>query len=138
MVMMVLDDGQYYCVSLCEEKCSILVSFVLLLDGDPSANHRIELLNYFQYKLDEVMEDFMSASRKAEAYIPCCYCPELHFKLKLLHKKRKQHCPYKMQPIPKECYDLITDQGLYYDNLINLVIGLLFLVTSVYNNVYVL
>ena len=119
--MLVLDDGQYYCVSLCEEKCSILVSFILLPEGNHSAKHRIELLQYFQCKLDKVMEDFMKASSKAVAYIPCHYCSEFHFKYKLLLEKRRQHCPKIKRPIPKEYYtDLISDQGLYYNNnLIN-------------------
>jgi len=121
MVKIVLDDGQYYCVILCEEKCSILVSFILLPEENHFAKHRIELLDYFQFKLDEVMEDFMNASSKAIAYIPCYYCSEFHFELKLLREKMRQHCPKKQRPIPKEYYaDLITDQGLYYyNNLIN-------------------
>jgi len=150
MVEMVLDDGQYYCVSLCEEKCSILVSFILLPGGNHSAKHRIDLLQYFESKLDAVMEDFMNASSKAITYIPCCYCSNFHFKFKLLLEKRRQYCPKIKRPIPKEYYsDLITDQGLYYyNNLINFVIGLLFLVVSVdqplpttgnhvYNSVYI-
>jgi len=112
MVMMGLDDGQHYCVSLCEEKYSILVSFILLPRQNHSATHRIELLQDFQSKLDKVMEDFMNASRKAEAYIPCPDCPKLHFKYKWLCEKRVQRCPKTKLPIPKECYDLINDQGL--------------------------
>jgi len=132
MVKIVLDSGQYYCVSLCEEKCSILVSFILLPEGNHSAKHRIELLHYFQFKLDEVMEDFMNASSKAIAYIPCCYCSEFHFKFKFLLEKRRHHCPKVMQPIPKEYYvDLIPDQGLYYHNILINCYWILFLIVPV-------
>ena len=111
--MMVLGPGHYYCVSRCREKDSIKLSFVILSEGDHPAEQRIELLQYFQSKLEQVMEDFMSASSKAMAYIPCCYCNRLHMELKLLLKGKQQHCPKKMQPIPVQHYhDLVNDQGL--------------------------
>ena len=114
-VMMVLGPGQYYCISLCKERDSIKLSFVLLPGDDHPAEQRIELLQFFQFQLEQVMEDFMSATSKAVAYIPCCYCSQLHMKLKSLLMGRKQHCPNKMQPIPMQHYhDLVNDQGLYY------------------------
>ena len=114
-VMMVLSAGQYYCVNLCKERESIKLSFVLLPGGVHPAEHRIKLLQYFQSKLEKVMEDFMSATSKAVAYIPCYYCSELHMQLQSLLKGKQQHCPKKMQPIPIQHYhDLVNDQGLYY------------------------
>ena len=111
--MMVLGRGQYYCVSLCQEKQSIKLSFVLLPGGNHRAEERIELLQYFQSNLKEVMSDFMSATSKAVAYIPCCYCNELHMEYNSLCAGKQQHCPEKMQPIPeKHYYDLVNNQGL--------------------------
>jgi len=115
--MMVLGRGQYYCVSLCEEKCSIRVSIVLQPEKNPAAEQRIELLQYFQSKIELVMEDFMNASSKPVAYIPCCYCSEFHLQFELLLEREEQHCPktVQLQPIPEEYYsDLVTDQGLYF------------------------
>ena len=112
--MMVLGPGQYYCVSLCKENCSIKLSFVLLPESNHSATQRVELLRYFQSKLGQVMEDFMSATSKAVAYIPCCYCSKLHMELEPLCTGRQQHCPKELKPIPMQhYYDLVNDQGLY-------------------------
>ena len=112
-VMMVLSRGQYYCISLCEEKYSIQLSFVFLPGGGHLAEHRIELLQYFQSKLEAVMADFMSATTKPVAYIPCCYCNKLHVELKLLLEGEQQHCPRKNQHLLDHHYcDLVTDQGL--------------------------
>ena len=111
--MMTLSHGQDYCISLCEEKYSIQLSFVLLPGGGHLAEYRIELLKYFQSKLEVVMEDFMSATSKPIAYIPCCYCSELHMELQLLLKQEQQRCPKNTKPIPGKYYrDLVTDQGL--------------------------
>ena len=112
--MMVLSPGQYYCVSLCKKMGSIKLSFVLLPGGNHSAEQRIELLQYFQSELEQVMKDFMSATSTAVAYIPCCYCNQLHIELKSLHTGKQQHCPEKMQPIPIKYYcELVNVQGLY-------------------------
>jgi len=111
--MMVLGHGQKYCVSLCEEKCSIRVSFVLHPEKNPAANQRIELLKYFQSKLEFVMEDFMNASCKPVAFIPCCYCSEFHFKFKSLLEGKEQYCPKTQDPVPEQHYsDLVTNQGI--------------------------
>ena len=79
--MMVLGLGQYYCVNSCKESNSVKLS---LPRGKHPAEQRLELLQYFQSKLEQVMEDFMSATSKAVAYIPCCYCSQLHMELKSL------------------------------------------------------
>ena len=111
-VMMSLSRGQCYCISLCEEKYSIQLSLVFLPGGGHSAEHRIELLQYFQSKLEAVMEDFMNATSKPVPYIPCCYCNQLHIELQLFIEKEQQFCPEGMQLIPRQYYcDLVTDQG---------------------------
>ena len=111
---MVLGRDQYYCVSVCEEKDSIQLSFILLSGGRHSADQRIELLQYFQHKLGMVMEDFMQASTKPVAYIPCCFCDELHVELQRLIEGQQQHCTSIGKPtcIPDEHYlDLIINKG---------------------------
>ena len=112
--MMALGHGQCYCISSCEEKFSIRLSFVFLQRGGHLAEHRKELLQYVQANLEVVMEDFMSATKKPIAYIPCCYCKDLHVELQLLLEGEQQYCPKDMQPVPNQYYcDLITDKGLY-------------------------
>ena len=110
--MMALSQGQRYCISLCEEKYSIQLSFVLLPGGGHLAEHRRELLQYFRSKLEVVMEDFMEATSKPIAFIPCCYCSQLHVELEMLLMGEQQDCPENIDPIPTQYYcDLITDQG---------------------------
>ena len=76
------------------------------------AEHRRELLQYFRSKLEVVMEDFMGATSKPIAFIPCCYCSQLHVELEMLLKGEQQDCPENIDPIPIQYYcDLITDQG---------------------------
>ena len=113
---MVLGRDQYYCVSVCEEKDSIRLSFILLSGGHHSADQRIELIQCFQHKLEILMEDFMQASTKPVAYIPCCFCDELHVELHRLIERQQQHCANVGIPtcIPDEYYtDLIIDKGTY-------------------------
>ena len=111
-VMMVLGRDQYYSISMCEEKDSIRLSFILLSGGHHSANQRIKLLQYFQHKLEMVMEDFMQASTKPVTYIPCCFCDELHVELQHLCRRQQQHCASVGKPLPHEHYvDLLIDKG---------------------------
>ena len=113
---MVLGSGQYYCVSLCEELCSIQLSF-LLHGKEHSAEERVELLKYIQSKLELLMNDFMQASTKPKTYIPCYYedCSKLHVKLQMLQNGEEQHCPTKVKPIPDDYYcDLFPVKGLSY------------------------
>ena len=110
---MVLGRDQYYCLNSCEEKYSLQLSFMLLPGGDHSADQRIELLMYFESKLEMVMEDFMTASSKPVAYIPCCYCEELHVEFQLLLDGEQQHCANVKKPLPDDYYcDLITNKGV--------------------------
>ena len=113
-VKMVLDDSQYYCVSLCKEFSSIQLTFTLH-GKEHSAKHRMELFQYIQSKIELLMKDFMQASTKPKAYIPCYYkdCSKLHAKLELLCAGKVQHCPSEELPLPKEYYrDLFPKQGL--------------------------
>ena len=111
--MMRLSRGQCYCISLCEEKYSIRLSFVLSPGENNLAELRKELLEYFESKLKVVMEDFMNATSKAVAYFPCCYCSQLHAELQMLLEGEIQDCPNKLKPLPDHYYyDLVTDQGL--------------------------
>ena len=112
--MMSLSNGQCYCTSLCEEKNSIQLSFIFLPEGDRLVKYRIALMEYFQSNLEAVMEDFMNATSKPVAYIPCCYCKQLHVEYHLLLEGEQQHCPETKQPIPQWHYcDLVTDQGTW-------------------------
>ena len=108
-----LGPGQYYCVSLCEELCSIQLTF--LLHGKyHTAKARQELFQYIQSKIELLMNDFMQATTKPEAYIPCYFkdCNKLHVELKLLCDGEDQHCPSVEEPLPDDYYhDLFHDQG---------------------------
>ena len=112
-VKMVLGKGQYYCVSLCEELCSIQLTF-LLHGKNHSAKHRQELFQYIQSKIELLMDEFMQAAAKPEAYIPCYYkdCHNLHAELQLLRDGEDQDCPFEEKPLPDDYYhDLFLDQG---------------------------
>ena len=111
---MVLGSGQYYCVSLCEEMCSIQLSF-LLHGKNQLGEQRLELFQYIQSKLELLMNDFMQASTKPKAYIPCYYkdCSKLHVEVKMLRYGEEQHCPTVEKPVPEDYYrDLFPIQGL--------------------------
>ena len=110
---MALGKGQYYCVSLCEEMCSIQLTF-LLHGKNPSSKQRLELFQYIQKKIELLMVNFMPASRKPKAYIPCYYkdCNKLHVELQLLCDGEDQHCPCEEKPLPGDYYcDLFPDIG---------------------------
>jgi len=111
---MVLGIGQYYTISLVEEKFSIQLSIILDSDTEHSAELRKDLLQYFHSKLDFVVQDFMQAAKKPIAYIPCCFCNKLHLKLALLLQGKQQHCPHKNKPLPLKYYrTLVSDEGNY-------------------------
>ena len=113
-VKLMLGRGQSYCVNLHRENCSIQVSFVLH-GKKHSAAERIELLQFIQAKLELLMKDFMQASRKPVAYVPCYYqdCHKLHVELQMLFDREYQYCPTVSQDIPDDYYwDLFNDQGL--------------------------
>ena len=111
---MVLGNGQDYCVSLAEEEHCIKLSIILSADTEHSAEERRDLLEFFQSKLEEIVTDFMPASKMPIAYIPCFYCDQLHARVEVLLEGKQLHCPVKDKPLPKDYYcSLVTDQGLY-------------------------
>ena len=115
-VKMVLDHKQHYCLSLCEDASNIKLSF-LLHRKDSSAEQRHRLFQYIQSKLELLMDDFMQASTKPMAYVPCYYkdCHKLHVELQLLCSKEYQFCPTEEKHIPDNYYsDLFPYQGLHY------------------------
>ena len=114
-VMISLSNGQNCCISLCEKKCSIQLSFVFLPGSRHLAEVRRELLQYFQSSLELVMGDFMRSSTKPVAYIPCCFCSQLHIELQLLLTEESQYCNVAKKSIPDIYYqDLLKDLGLFY------------------------
>ena len=115
-VKIVLDCNQQYCVSLHEDTSSIQLSF-LLHGKDSSAEQRFQLFQYIQSKLEQLMNDFMQASTKPKAYVPCYYkdCHNFHVELQLVCSKEYQFCPTKEKPISDNYYsDLFSDRGLHY------------------------
>ena len=117
-VKMVLDCKQLYYVSLQEEMCSIQLSFILT-GKDSSAENRYQLFQYLQSKLELLMNDFMQASTKPKAYVPCYYkdCHELHVELQLVCNKEYQYCPTEDKHIPDDYYfDLFHHQGSHYNH----------------------
>ena len=113
-VKMALGCQEYYTISLCEEKCSIQLSF-LHHKKSHSTDQCVELLKYFESKLHLLMKDFMQASAKPKAYIPCFYqdCSALHIELDLLCNGDYQHCPTVEKTVPGNYYcDLFINQGL--------------------------
>ena len=121
--MMALSRGQCYCISLYEEKCSIQLSFVLQSGGRHLAEHRRELLQYFQTHIVAVMKDFMNATSEPIEYIPCCFCSQLHIKLQSLLNGEQEYCPNNRQSaVPEQHYsDLLKDQGLLHNfNLVRI------------------
>ena len=110
---MVLGQGQYYCVSLREELCSIQLTF-FLHGKNHSAEQRFDLYQYIQNKLELLMKNFMQASTKPKAYIPCYYkeCNKLHVELQLLCDGKDQYCPLEEKPVPDYYYcDLFFNRG---------------------------
>ena len=60
------------------------------------------------------MSDFMQASTKPKAYVPCYYqdCNKLHVELQLLCSKDEyQYCPTEEKPVPDDYYSDLF-QGL--------------------------
>jgi len=112
---MMLGNGQDYCVSLAEEQHSIVLSIILSADTEHSAKERRELLKFFLLKLENVVLDFMPASKMPIAYIPCFYnCNELHAKVEDLLEGKQLRCPVQNTFIHKDYYcSLVTDKGLY-------------------------
>ena len=105
---MVLNYGQYYSVSLCEEKSSIQVDIILEESMEESAENRKQLIEFFQTTLENICHDMIPAASKPIPYIQCPHCDKIHLKLKILLEGRAQLCD--MKSIPKDHYqDLFRD-----------------------------
>ena len=101
-IMMILSSNQFYCVSLCQERKSIQLDIIMDKNSEASAEHRKELLEFFQSTLEQIRQDFMSAAAKPVCYIPCPLCPSLHIKLTNFLKGGVQLC--KTESIPQDHY----------------------------------
>ena len=84
--MMILSPGQFYCVSLCEERHSIQLDIILDKSTEKSAENRKQLVEFFQSTLEKIRQEFMGAARKPIPYVQCPYCPDLHIKYTNLFK----------------------------------------------------
>ena len=71
-------------------------------NSEASAEHRKELLEFFQSTLEEIRQDFMAAAAKPVCYIPCPLCPSLHIKLTNFLKGGVQLC--KTESISQDHY----------------------------------
>lgn len=106
--MMVLNYGQYYNVSLCEEKSSIQVDIILEESMEESAKNRKQFIDFFQTTLEKICNDMIPAASKPVPYIQCPHCNSIHLKLKIVLERRAQLC--NMKSIPKDYYqDLFRD-----------------------------
>lgn len=112
-IMMVLNHGQYYSVSLCKEKSSIQVDIILEFSMEKSAENRKELIDVFQETLDNICKDLIPASSKPIPYIQCPHCDKVHLKLRYLREERGWLC--NMVTIDRDYYqDLFRNfQGMY-------------------------
>ena len=112
-IMMVLSHGQYYSVSLCEAKNSIQVDIILEQSMKRSAEHRKQLVDFFQTTLEKVCNDLIPASSKPVPYIQCPHCDNLHLKLRNLLEERAQLCGIKSVH-PDYYQDLFRDFSCTY------------------------
>ena len=107
-IMMVLNQGQYYSVSLCKEKSSIQLDIILEQNVQSYGESREQLIDFFQIMLRRTCQEYIPASTTPVAYAPCPYCNELHIKYKSILEKRPQLC--NMKSIPLNYYqDLLKD-----------------------------
>ena len=101
-IMMVLNHGQYYGVSLCEAKSSIQVDIILEKSIKKSAENRKQLIDFFQTTLEKICNDIIPASSKSIPYIQCPHCDAVHLKLRNLLEGRALLC--NMKSIPQDYY----------------------------------
>ena len=114
---MALGPEEFYYVSLCEHMHSIQLS-ISIQEKCPSAEQRIELMEYIESKINLLMKEFMQASTKPKVYVPCFFqkCNILHVELEMLLKGEYQICPSEEKKIPDDYYcDLFTNQGLLHE-----------------------
>ena len=109
---MVLNHGQFYSVSLCEEKSSIQVDIILGKSMKKSAENRKQLIDFFQTTLENICNDLIPGSSKPIPYIQCPHCDKVHLKLRNLLEARSLLC--NMIPVHQDYYqDLFREfQGI--------------------------
>ena len=112
-IMMVLDEGQYYGVSLCEESVSIQLDIILDKSiGIPSCEHRKQLIDFFESVLLQVCKELIPASPKPKMRIPCPFCHKPHVKYDA--KPDELLCREQERMVPKKYYqNLLTYEGIY-------------------------
>ena len=98
-IMMILSPGQFYCVSLSEERKSIQLDVILDKNTETSAKNRSELMEFFQSTLEQICQEVMAAATKPVGYVPCPHCPKLHIKFTNLFKGGVQLCKTKSVPL---------------------------------------
>ena len=99
---MILSPGQFYCLSLCQDRNGIQLDVILDRSTKTSAENRVELMEFFQSTLEQIHQQIMPAATKPIAYVPCPHCSNLHIKYINLFKGGTQLC--KTKPIPLEYY----------------------------------
>ena len=111
--MMILSPGQFYCVNLNEKMSSIQLDIILEKSTEMSAEHRKDLVKFFQSTLEQICQEMMAAATKPVCYIPCPHCSDFHIKYTNLFEGRAQLC--KTKSIPLNYYqDLYQNiQGMY-------------------------
>jgi len=112
--MMVLDEGQYYGVSLCEESVSIQLDIILDKSfGIISCEHRKQLIDFFESILQQICEELIPASPKPKKCIPCPFCHNPHVKYDA--KPGEVSCRQQEKLVPKEYYqNLLSHEGTTY------------------------
>jgi len=110
---MVLDHGQFYCVSICEEHTSIQLDIILEKYVEKgSSENRKQLITFFKSNLDQICKDWIPACPKVKAFIPCPFCNNLHILYKNISKELA--CSTKRQAIPSDYYqNLLCSRGMY-------------------------
>ena len=111
---MVLDEGQYYGVSLCEESVSIQLDIILDKSiGIVSCEHRKEFIDNFESTLRKICKELIPASHKQlKKCIPCPFCHEPHVKYD--SKPGEAFCRTQGERVPKEYYqNLVQYEGTY-------------------------
>ena len=108
---MILDEGQYYGVSLCEESVSIQLDIILDKSiGEESVEHRKELISFFQSKFNQLCKELIPASDQPKVCIPCPFCENPH--IKYSNQPGGVFCRKGKKTVPKDYYQsLLTNKG---------------------------
>ena len=112
---MVLDEGQYYGVSLCEDCVSIRLDIILEKSiGKASCEHRKELIDFFKTTLHQICKELIPASHKQlKVCVPCPFCYNPHVKYGGA-QPGGVFCGSQRKMVPKDYYQNL----LQYDGII--------------------